>query len=366
MVVKLLDAVKPIQLINKVNEIIDNLEGSYTGYNPILQPDSGTCTWVVTHNLGTENVNCAVYKNDVEALVGIEVASENAIVVTFNSDTNVPAETFKVVVLADGGVGSGSGGGDITVDSSLSTTSTNPVQNKVITNYVQPALDNFLPNNTVINVKTDGTGDFTKLSDAITYLNSKWSSGQVTIQLGEGTFIESSNISIDASKFSKLTIKGVSRTSTTIKDSRVSLTNNQYLLSVTGGVVLINNLKVLSVVENLNGYESLAILAQESSVSCEVRNIAVDGFETCLYSAHYLTLRENIDISNATQGIRSRNGLINSTWNPKINLTNVDTGIAVRYGGSVHLSNPTFTMSNVTHQYAQALNSVTGDGWITV
>ena len=131
MVAKLINAVKPLQLVSKVNEIIDSLEGSYTGYNPVLSATQGVCTWIVTHNLETENVNYTLYKNNTEVLASVEITSENAITIKLNSEVDIPAETFKVVILADGGAGSGSGG-DITIDSTLSSTSTNPVQNKVI------------------------------------------------------------------------------------------------------------------------------------------------------------------------------------------------------------------------------------------
>lgn len=53
---------------------------------------------------------------------------------------------------------------------------------------------NFIPANTIITIETDGSGDFTKLSDAVDYLTGKWSNGTVTIQLGEGEFVEDDKI----------------------------------------------------------------------------------------------------------------------------------------------------------------------------
>lgn len=73
---------------------------------------------------------------------------------------------------------------------------------------------NFIPANTILTVKTDGSGQFTKLSEAINYLTGKWSNGTVTIQLGEGAF--DSLTYTTSSSIPLLIIKGVSQSATTI------------------------------------------------------------------------------------------------------------------------------------------------------
>lgn len=85
----------------------------------------------------------------------------------------------------------------ITIDSALSTESENPVQNKVITNYIIPALDNFIPSHTTYTVEADGSGDFATIHDAIDFLQDKWSNGTVYIHLGTGTFNISSTVDIN-------------------------------------------------------------------------------------------------------------------------------------------------------------------------
>ena len=102
----------------------------------------------------------------------------------------------------------------ITVDSALNSTSENPVQNKVL----YPSLSGYIPSGTVISVKTDGTGDFTTLSDAVSSLVGKWSNGTVTISLGNGTFTESSGITLNGSYFSipLIVITGQGKANTTV------------------------------------------------------------------------------------------------------------------------------------------------------
>lgn len=71
-----------------------------------------------------------------------------------------------------------------------------------------------MPAGTILTVETDGSGQFTQLSEAINYLTNKWSNGNVTIQLGEGAFDSLTYIAV--SSIPLLIIKGVSQSATTI------------------------------------------------------------------------------------------------------------------------------------------------------
>lgn len=103
---------------------------NYTGSCPAITPIDNICTWTVNHNLGTTNVLCALYHGDIEIARNVLVNSANTITITFNSSVNVSAGDYTVTVLSAGGGVAPS----IVIDSSLSTSSENPVQNKVITN----------------------------------------------------------------------------------------------------------------------------------------------------------------------------------------------------------------------------------------
>ena len=134
-IIKLPNIVYPLQHLDKTNEIIDvvnsQLNTSYSESNPVLTSTEGVATWTVTHNLGTEEVSCTVYQGDNEVLADVAITSANVVTIKFNSASNISAETYSVLVLAKGGLAGA--GGVVSVDSELSTTSLNPVQNKVVT-----------------------------------------------------------------------------------------------------------------------------------------------------------------------------------------------------------------------------------------
>lgn len=110
---RLPEIVYPISQVNKVNEIVDVLNEEltfyYSEYNPTLPSVNGSCTWVVTHNLGSEAVNCSVYRGSTLVLAEVTTTSENVVTIEINSDTTIAAETYTVMVSAGGNVaGSGS------------------------------------------------------------------------------------------------------------------------------------------------------------------------------------------------------------------------------------------------------------------
>ena len=165
-ITRLPEIVFPLAQVNKVNEIVDvlneNLNMYYSVENPQLVPVEGVATWTVTHNLGTENINCSLFNGDNLVISNVSIVSENVVSVSFNASSSISEGTYKIVIISNG-AGSSSGSGSYvlptastttlggvridgssikinngvissTVDSTLSDISTNPVQNKIITN----------------------------------------------------------------------------------------------------------------------------------------------------------------------------------------------------------------------------------------
>lgn len=128
-IVKLPDIVYPLAHVNKTNEIIDvlndNLEFYYAGTNPALTPVEGVCTWTITHNLGTEDVNCAIYEGDDEVIANVEITSANVVTVTINSASNIAKDAYSIMITAGGSTG-GSAGPTIEVDQIYDANSENP------------------------------------------------------------------------------------------------------------------------------------------------------------------------------------------------------------------------------------------------
>ena len=133
-ITRLPEIVYPLSQVNKVNEIVDvlneNLNMSYTEVKPLLTSVEGVCTWTITHNLGTENINCTIFEGDNLVISKVSVTSANVATVSLNSSTDIPAETYKIVIISNGA--NASSGSSITIDSTLSSTSTNPVENNSI------------------------------------------------------------------------------------------------------------------------------------------------------------------------------------------------------------------------------------------
>lgn len=133
MVDKITSPITSIELINKTNEIIDNLGSggggaSYSATCPAITPVDGVATWVVTHNLDTQAVVTALYSNGNKVEHNTLITSNNAITVTFKASSTVTAGSYKIVVLASGGSGGGSAD-DTYTSSTLNATLYNNIVN---------------------------------------------------------------------------------------------------------------------------------------------------------------------------------------------------------------------------------------------
>lgn len=69
--------------------------------NDLLVPSSGTVSWTVTHNLGTQDVTVQVYDLSNSAQVEVDVVRTSTSVVTLSwvASGNVPADSYRVVVI---------------------------------------------------------------------------------------------------------------------------------------------------------------------------------------------------------------------------------------------------------------------------
>lgn len=73
---------------------------SYSEQNPALTASGGVCTWTVTHNLGNANVGVFVYEVSTgeKVLYDYAITSANAVNVKILSNSNISADTYKIVV----------------------------------------------------------------------------------------------------------------------------------------------------------------------------------------------------------------------------------------------------------------------------
>lgn len=102
MVDKITSPITSIELINKTNEIIDNLGSgggdSYSAVCPAITPVDGVATWSVTHSLGTENIQATLYSGGNEIVKNVNITSANAASIQFKANSNVTAGSYKVVI----------------------------------------------------------------------------------------------------------------------------------------------------------------------------------------------------------------------------------------------------------------------------
>ena len=174
-----------------------------------------------------------------------EVVSSQKAVKTYVDDRSlgVISDTDGDVILGStlGGI---SGGSTITVDTTLNPSSTNPVQNSAIATALNGKLDtsNFIPNGTVINIKADGSKDFTTLTSAINYLYGKWSNGTVYLKI-DGAINDTAGIVINTENnynIPVLVITGINSPSITYSST------NAPFLEVYNARVIIQNISIIN------------------------------------------------------------------------------------------------------------------------
>ena len=68
--------------------------------NPALTPSGDIATWTISNTLGTRDVIIRVYNNSTSDTVAVNSnVTASTITLTFNANVNVPAETYKAVII---------------------------------------------------------------------------------------------------------------------------------------------------------------------------------------------------------------------------------------------------------------------------
>lgn len=243
------------------------------------------------------------------------------------------------------------------VDSALSSASENPVQNKVL----YPSLSGFIPAGTTITVKTDGTGDFTNLQSAISYLTGKWSNGQVTISIAAGTYAPTGQIVLNGSLCSipYLLITGVSEASTIFNFSSMYVGAFNIIYWST-------KLTLLKFTINCAGRTltpGRGVNIQESSGFVAVSNITVNhsdaGICTLSNSSSHVA---NCTMHDCNIGMWQATGARVCAISDKF--TNINGNAVQLYKGATVSLDGTATFTSVNSQYSQSRNTVTENGII--
>ena len=209
----------------------------------------------------------------------------------------------------------------------------------------------------MVDVKLDGSGQFTKLSDAINYLTGKWSNGTVTIQLGEGTFEETESITIDGNKFnfSNLVICGTNR------DNSIISFNISGLELYSEELVVEHKTNVLFKDISLSGKGRTLV----SSGDIVLNNVCISSQgNICFYCLSGTSYLDGIILKDAQLGL-AVTGRLNSNYQSNITLQSLITGIQVTRGGLVALNNLKRVDSHVTNLTNQSIGTANGNGFIS-
>lgn len=209
---------------------------------------------------------------------------------------------------------------------------------------------NFVPAGTILTVETDGSGQFTQLSEAINYLTNKWSNGTVTIQLGEGAF--DSLTYTTSSSIPLLIIKGVSQSATTI--TSVNLTGIGFcqltdlsVESTKAPAVWVNDY-----VHLICKKVKISVPNATSSTVMTVRHLARVNVDTCIFHS---------DTKGGT-GFYLYNGVPTGIYS-KCTFENLNNAAYVQYGGILcNMGSNTYT--NTTNKTNQSLGVSSSNGVI--
>lgn len=225
---------------------------------------------------------------------------------------------------------------------------------------------NFIPAGTTISVASSG-GDFTSLTSAIAYLNNKWSNGNITIELGTGTFnIESLYFGGDTYSFNipHLEIKGQGNT-TIVNSSLTSASQNIITFDSVSTTIILSNFKLTSIAGNGNSPVGVSISASPDivldNVICDncTKFIQVnDTGRLRIYGENSFTAPSGLTFSTFIYCI-SGEVVAGGT----ATITNSYYGMRVQAGGVIKMGG-TFTTVNVTNKTNISVGAPTASGWV--
>lgn len=254
-------------------------------------------------------------------------------------------------------------------------------------------LSNFLPAGTIITVETDGSGDFTELSDAVNYLTGKYSNGEVKIELGEGTFNESQWIKMNGTDFNIPYISIIGKgTSNTIIEWDYSETTSTIFSTFSVSHLYLSEIsfknKVYSESVNYWGFQAWKQSNVEihncnfenlsnSITSNTGSNVSLSGtinikntrshaiqaqFTGKITSGEANSNIINIENSSKRGDVVSASGGHLTLANTKLNINNANCGVSVSLGGLIQFTNVTFNFTNVTTKCNVTPNTISSNG----
>ena len=224
----------------------------------------------------------------------------------------------------------------------------------------------YIPADTTYTVKTDGTGDFTKLSDAVNFLNNKWSPYPVTISMGAGTFVENDKVEIIDTYHSgipNIIIEGAGVDSTILQNT--STKNALIFRNLRTSNIIVRNLTV----ENTNATPPTIVLYAAGSRVLRVANVKLKNAQYGLFAGvanSEIAIEGNLTIENCGVGgfEVQNNSILTAGSTSTISFNTMPQAIHVYRQSKVIFMASTLSFTSVTTKASIPINTQTADGYI--
>lgn len=252
------------------------------------------------------------------------------------------------------------------------------IGNNVITGGGLVSDSNFLPNGTILTVELDGSGQFTKLSQAINFLHKKWSNGTVIIQLGEGEFIEESTIylsnmytedefaNINVAEFNIPTLKIIGGGKDVTSLSCSNTTDYTYIINC-----ILPNLTLN--IRNITLKGNIAYKLRGITFAGTSNVLRLDDVNLLDFERGALLIRDGSTVTLGTGTIKIGSsttnkcdtgvqiisgGALHTFGSTVVNFQNIKTCLSVNGGILSTFPGTTFNFTNITNKYTNTNNSL--------
>lgn len=217
--------------------------------------------------------------------------------------------------------------------------------------------DTFIPPDTTITVDASGNGDYTTIQEAFAYLSGKWSSGEVTISIKNGTYTATAGqtyigFTATTASIPKIVISGESRTGVIIKPR----------LFVRGSLatpVLIRHLTI----DCIDATSSAAL--ELYGIFAEVQDVLVKNCWAGIYPQNGAIANVgNIYAESVTSAAIFPNVGATIIVNGTLTCNSVDCAVTVGWGSTSVIYNVTKAFTSVRVATGQTIGTPTAQGVI--
>lgn len=239
-----------------------------------------------------------------------------------------------------------------------------------ISKGIETGSDGYLPSGTTYTLKSDGSGDFTSLSDAIAFLNNKWSDGTITLSIpADETIYETNTVTINSANSVNmnipcLKIEGGNDSTSIIENTQVLTSQGSYMYIYGMKDIRFKNLTFKKDTYQTGTTRMLGVRAEANSNvtidTCNFENltnalIANDGGS--------LHLKGSITMTNSEwNGLALQNCGRADGANVSLTFSSIRTAMNIDSGSYLSLANPTFSFNSVTTKCNVTPNTITKSG----